>query len=99
MGQQREPRNKGQARTLPGPLRATEEDECRRGGADDRERKRMRDRAVRDGPSEIIDIGQGGAGRGDEADLSRRWSLLGPGSDCKTNRRMRDGGRHRVVSG
>ena len=81
MGQQREAENQGQARTLLGPLRATEEGECRRDGADDRERQRMRDRAVRDGPSEIIDIGHGGAGRSDEADLSRRRSLLGPGSD------------------
>jgi hypothetical protein len=88
MGQQREAENQGQARTLLDPLRATEEDECRRDGADDRERERMRDRAVRDGPSEIIDIGQGGAGRSDEAHVSRRWSLLGPGSDCKTNGRV-----------
>ncbi len=81
MGQQREAENQGQARTLLDPLRATEEDECRRDGADDCERERMRDRPVRDGPSEVIDVGQGGAGRGDEADLSRRRSLLRPGSD------------------
>ena len=85
MGQQRETENQRQARTLLGPLRATEEHECRRDGADDCERQRMRDRAVRDGPSEIIDIGQGGAGRSEEAHASRRRPLLGPGSDRKTN--------------
>ena len=85
MGQQGEAENQDQAGTLLGPLPAAEEDECRQGGADGREGERMRDRAVGDGPSEIIDIGQGGAGRSDEADLSRRWSLLCPGSDRKTN--------------
>ncbi len=88
MGEQREAENQSQARTLLGPLRATEEDECRRDGADDSERERMRDRAVRDGPSEIIDIGQGGAGRSDEAHRARRRSLLSPGSDRKTNGRV-----------
>ena len=88
MGQQREAENQGQAGTLLGPLRAAEEDKCRQGGADSRESERMRNRAVGNGPSEIIDIGQSGAGRSDEADLSRRWSLLSPGRDRKTNGRM-----------
>jgi hypothetical protein len=57
----------------------------------------MRDRAVRDGPSEIIDIGQGGAGRGDEAHVSRRRSLLSPGSDREPNSGVRDRGGHRVL--
>ena len=55
MGQQGEAENQGQAGTLPGPVR--DQDECRRDGADDRECERMRDCAVRDGPSEVIDIG------------------------------------------
>ena len=88
MGEQREGENQAQARTPLGPLRATEEDECRRDGADDRERERMCDRAMRDRPSEIVDIGQGGAGRSDEAHTARRRSLLSPGSDRKTNGRV-----------
>jgi len=88
MGQQREAESQGQAGTLLGPLRATEEGECRRDGADDRERERMRDRAVRDGPSEIIDIGQGGAGCSDEAHPLCRRSRLCPGSDRKADGSM-----------
>ena len=85
MRQQREAERGGYATALLSPRGAAEEQESRDDGADERERDRMRDRAVRDGPSEVIDIGQSGAGGGNDADASGRRSLLGPRSDRKTD--------------
>ena len=85
MRQQRETERDAYTTALPSPRGAAEEQESGYDGADERERERMRDRAVRDGPSEVIDVGQSGAGRGNEADASGRRSLLGPRSDRKTD--------------
>ena len=85
MRQQREAEDEANARSLLDPRRPAEENECHSDGNDDREGERMRDRAMGDGPSEEIDVGQGGASSGDQAQPSRRRSLLCPGSDRKTN--------------
>ena len=85
MRQQREAERDGYATALLSPRGPAEEQESDGDGDDERERERMRDRAVREGPSEVIDVGQSGAGGGNEADASGRRSLLGPRSDRKTD--------------
>jgi len=97
--QQREAEDQSDPRALGDPARVTRENERRRGGPGDRERERMGEPAVRDGPSEEIDVGQGGAGSRDEADPSRRRRLLSPGADRKAHGCVREGCRHRAVSG
>jgi hypothetical protein len=85
MRQQRKAEHETDARSLLGPGWPAKEEECHGDASDNREGERMRDGAMGDGPSEEIDVGQGCAGSGDQAQPSRRRSLLGPGGDRKSN--------------
>src|SRR2546428_1234190 len=90
---QREAEDDSNASASLRPLRAAEENERGHGGREDCERERMRDRAMgqQRGISQLqrrpehIDIRQGSAGSGNEAQTSRRRSPLSPGSDREAN--------------
>jgi len=88
MRDEREPENEGNASTPVRPLGATEEGVGGHHRADERERERMRDGTMSEGPSQEIDVRYRCAGCGNHAHAARGSPVLSPSSDGKADGSM-----------